>query len=90
MTFRMVLKAALVAAVGAACVGSMQGQSAVDGAIGGTVVDATGAAIAGAKISIRSNATNAQQTVVSDGAGFFPRNPSTAVRLYRDRHGGGI
>ncbi len=47
------------------------GQSAVDGAIGGTVQDATGSVIPGATISIRSNATNAEQTVISDDQGFF-------------------
>jgi outer membrane receptor protein involved in Fe transport len=47
------------------------GQSAVDGAIGGTVQDSSGLAIPNAKVTIRNNATNAEQTVVTDESGFF-------------------
>jgi hypothetical protein len=47
------------------------GQSAVDGAIGGTVQDSSGLAIPKATVTIRNNATNAEQTVVSDDSGFF-------------------
>ena len=42
------------------------GQSAVDGAIGGTVQDPSGLAVPNAKVVIRNNATNAEQTVLSD------------------------
>jgi Carboxypeptidase regulatory-like domain/TonB dependent receptor len=49
----------------------LRAQSAVDGAIGGTVTDVTGSAIPGANISVRSNTTNAEQNVVSDSQGFF-------------------
>src|SRR6516225_3096690 len=55
-----------------ACVGvAARGQSAVDGAIGGTVEDVTGSIIPGAKVVVHSNTTNAEQTVVSDDAGYF-------------------
>jgi hypothetical protein len=47
------------------------GQSAVDGAIGGTVQDSSGLAIPKAKVTIRNNSTNAEQTVVTDDSGFF-------------------
>jgi hypothetical protein len=47
------------------------GQSAVDGAIGGTVQDSSGLAIPKATVTIRNNATNAKQTVVTDDSGFF-------------------
>lgn len=47
------------------------GQSTTDGAIGGTVFDATGAVVAGAKIEIRNNGTAAQQTVNSGASGFY-------------------
>ncbi|RSL16973.1 carboxypeptidase family protein [Edaphobacter aggregans] len=47
------------------------GQSAVDGAIGGTVQDTTGGAIPAATIVVRSNTTNAEATTVSDSQGFF-------------------
>jgi hypothetical protein len=46
-------------------------QTAVDGAIGGTVNDSTGSAIAGASVMVRNNATNATETVVTDGAGVY-------------------
>jgi hypothetical protein len=47
------------------------GQSAVDGAIGGTVQDSSGLAIPKATVTIRNNATNAEQMVVTDDSGFF-------------------
>jgi len=46
-------------------------QSAVDGAIGGTVQDQSGASITNATIVIHSNATNAEQIVSTDNSGFF-------------------
>jgi outer membrane receptor protein involved in Fe transport len=69
--FKMGLRMALVATVCAGFIPTMQGQSAVDGAIGGTVEDVTGSVIKGAKVVIRSNGTNAEQTVVTDDSGFF-------------------
>lgn len=56
------------------CVGACSygyGQSAVDGAIGGTVQDPSGLAVPNAKVVIRNNATNAEQTVLTDDSGFF-------------------
>ena len=47
------------------------GQSAVDGAIGGTVQDSSGLAIPKATVIIHNNSTNAEQTVVTDESGFF-------------------
>src|SRR5216683_1379803 len=47
------------------------GQSAVDGAIGGTVQDSSGLAIPKATVTIHNNATNAEQVVVTDDSGFF-------------------
>src|ERR1700744_783212 len=52
----------------------MQAQTAVDGAIGGTVEDKTGAGISGANIVIPNNGTNAEQNITSDAAGFFRAN----------------
>ena len=46
-------------------------QSAVDGAIGGTVKDQSGAFVPGAAIVIHSNATNAEQRSTADSSGFF-------------------
>jgi hypothetical protein len=46
-------------------------QSAVDGAIGGTVEDKTGAVVSGATVTIRSNGTNAEEKLTTDASGFF-------------------
>ena len=49
----------------------LHAQTAVDGAIGGTVLDTTGAVVAGANVLAINNGTNAQQTAVTDGSGYF-------------------
>jgi hypothetical protein len=46
-------------------------QTAVDGAIGGTVMDATGAVVSGATVTVRNTATNAQQTATTDASGYY-------------------
>ena len=46
-------------------------QSAVDGAIGGTVEDTGGAVVAGATVVVHNNSTNAEQTLTSDAQGYF-------------------
>jgi len=56
------------------CVGAksyLYAQSAVDGAIGGTVQDASGLPIPKAKVVIHNNATNAETTIIGDDSGFF-------------------
>jgi len=47
------------------------GQSAVDGAIAGTVEDASGSGIGGATVTIHSNKTNAEQIITADSSGYF-------------------
>jgi hypothetical protein len=46
-------------------------QTAVDGAVGGTVQDASGAIVSGASITVTENATNAEQQAKADDAGYF-------------------
>jgi carboxypeptidase family protein len=46
-------------------------QSTTDGAIGGTVTDSSGAAVPNAKVVVRSNGTNAEETVMTDDTGYF-------------------
>ncbi len=46
-------------------------QSTTQGAIGGTVFDATGAVIASAKVTIHNDATNQEQVVVTDASGYY-------------------
>ena len=46
-------------------------QTAVDGAIGGTVADNAGAVVPGATVTVRSNQTNAVQTTKADEAGYY-------------------
>lgn len=46
-------------------------QSTTQGAIGGTVEDASGAVVANATVTIRNDGTNAAVIVVSDASGYF-------------------
>ena len=46
-------------------------QSTTDGAIGGTVVDTSGAAVPGAKVTVKSLGTNAEEVATSDDTGYF-------------------
>src|SRR5581483_7739026 len=46
-------------------------QTAVDGAIGGTVLDATGAVVASATVTVQSLNTNAEQVARTDASGYF-------------------
>src|SRR6266404_99637 len=46
-------------------------QSTTDGAIGGTVTDSSGAAVPNAKVSVRNNGTNAEETMMTDDTGYF-------------------
>ena len=46
-------------------------QSAVDGAVGGTVHDPSGAIVPGAQVTVTSNGTAASQTVTADEQGYF-------------------
>src|ERR1700750_1154771 len=55
---------------GTACVPG-HAQSATDGAIGGTVVDAAGLPVPHATVLIRSNTTNAEQITAADDSRFF-------------------
>jgi hypothetical protein len=62
---------AFVAVLGSFIVPVSRAQTAVDGAVGGTVIDASGAIVGGAKITVLQNATNAEQTATADSAGYF-------------------
>jgi len=46
-------------------------QSTTDGAVGGTVTDSSGAAVPNAKVTVKNNGTNAEQTVMTDDTGYF-------------------
>jgi len=46
-------------------------QTAVDGAIGGTVLDASGAVVPHANVVVHNNGTNAEQNIVGDDSGYF-------------------
>ncbi len=50
---------------------ALNAQTAVVGAIAGTVSDPTGAVIAGAAITITNNSTNAETKLTSNGRGYF-------------------
>jgi len=65
------MMAAFCIALLCAAATATRAQSTTQGAIGGNVVDSTGAAIAAAKITIRNVGTNAVETVTSDASGNF-------------------
>jgi hypothetical protein len=46
-------------------------QSTTDGAIGGTATDSSGAAVPNAKVTVKNNGTNAEETVMTDDTGYF-------------------
>jgi len=46
-------------------------QSTTDGAIGGTVVDSSGAAVVNAQVSVRNNGTNVEQSATTDETGYY-------------------
>ena len=65
------------------CLGSQaSAQSTTDGAIGGTVLDTTGAVVPNATVLVHNNGTNAEQAAVSDRVLFLwgVRRPAFAHR----------
>jgi outer membrane receptor protein involved in Fe transport len=62
---------ALLILLGALIIPSSRAQTAVDGAVGGAVVDASGAIVSGATVTVVNNATNAEQTAKANSAGYF-------------------
>jgi len=56
------------------CGALLYAQSTTDGAIGGTVYDTNGAVVANAKVAVRNNGTNAEQSITTDGSGYFRIN----------------
>jgi hypothetical protein len=71
MILRNITKVMVLSALSLYPLFSAYAQSAVDGAIAGTVEDATGAVVPAAYVVIQNNGTNARQTLKSDDSGFF-------------------
>ncbi len=71
MTLSKIQQYALCATIAAGAAIPSHAQSAVDGAIGGTVADSSEAVIPNADVTVRSNSTNFEQHLVSDASGFF-------------------
>jgi len=70
----MIAKTLRQIALAAVCAGaalSAHAQSSTQGAIGGTVFDASDAAIPNATVKIHNNGTNAEINLTSDGSGYF-------------------
>ncbi len=51
--------------------GGAMAQSTTDGAIGGTVFDASGAVVPNATVTVHNNGTNAEQTVTTEESGYY-------------------
>ncbi|MBB6142693.1 hypothetical protein HNQ77_000631 [Silvibacterium bohemicum] len=71
MNFRKLAGWMLAVILVASMHGRLAAQTAVDGAIGGSVRDASGAFVSAAKVTIRNNGTNAEETTTSDASGSF-------------------
>ena len=75
MFFQIVRKSFKWLAVSLLCVGMFsadsKAQSTTQGAIAGTVVDSSGAAVSKAVITLRNEGTNAQFNLVADDSGYF-------------------
>ncbi len=65
------MRAASALVLSLAVTSAARSQTAVDGAIGGTVTDASGAVINNAAVSIRNTGTNAEVTLNTDSSGYF-------------------
>ncbi len=50
---------------------NLHAQSAVDGAIGGSILDSSGAVVPHATVTVHNSGTNAEQVVTSDDSGYF-------------------
>ena len=70
ITRAFVVSVVLLAALFASSLGSFA-QSTTDGAIGGTVTDTSGAAVPGAKVTVKNLGTNAEEVVMTDDTGYF-------------------
>lgn len=55
----------------AICCTYTSAQTAVDGAIGGTVQDVNGGVVGGATVLVHNTGTNAEQSMITDGSGYF-------------------
>jgi hypothetical protein len=49
----------------------LRAQSTTDGAIAGTVTDASGAAVPNATVTVKNNGTNVEETLTTDESGYF-------------------
>lgn len=71
MTLNRMRRRVVLTTFGLIAAAAANAQSAVDGAIGGTIEDRTGSVVPKATVVVRSNGTNAEQTITSDDSGFF-------------------
>lgn len=62
---------ALACVLAAGLTGTAFAQSAVDGAVGGTIHDSTGANVPNATVNVRNNGTGAEQTVTTGASGDY-------------------
>ncbi len=68
---RKMLSCLAVVLLGLVVIAAGHAQTAVDGAIGGTVLDSSGAVVPNATVLVHNNGTNAEQKVVTDASGYY-------------------
>ena len=69
--FKSIAKTLLFATLLSLGARSMQGQSSTQGAIAGSVEDASGAIVPGATVTIHNDGTNAESHLTADSSGYF-------------------
>ena len=76
MMFRTIARLATAAALLTPVLAGAYAQSTTQGAISGTIFDATNAAIPGASIVIHNDGTNAEVKLTTNDAGYFNAHSS--------------
>src|SRR5277367_5605476 len=68
---RVSLAALFLSLLACTCLPAAHAQSSTDGAIGGNVLDNSGSVVPNATVIVHNNATNAEQTAITDNSGYF-------------------
>ena len=72
---------ALITVVPCCTVIPLAAQSTTEGAVAATVLDASGAVVSGAAVTLRNTATDAEVSLTTDNSGYF-KSPQLAPGIY--------